>query len=246
MYWKTADEIMAADPELAIIPVGSLEQHGPHLPVMTDWTIAMELGKRVAEKTGGFLLPALPISTCREHMGKKGAVWMEPTTFYQMMNDIIMSLKTQGFKKVVILQMHGGIFVMTPLVRDLNAKFNPELMVVNIDGCSFFAPLFNEGTLETQTELHAGECETSQILAVAPETVHMDLAKDFVPNVPRPYLNYGSIFRASPSGVWGEPTKASAEKGEKIFARSAELAVEEMNKAFAYMEQKEKFNYSYF
>ena len=127
MYWKTADEIMAADPELAIIPVGSLEQHGPHLPVMTDWAIAMELGKRVADLTGGFLLPALPISTCREHMGKKGAVWMEPTTFYQMMNDIVMSLKTQGFKKVVILQMHGGIFVMTPLVRDLNAKYNPDL-----------------------------------------------------------------------------------------------------------------------
>ena len=246
MYWKTADEIMAADPELAIIPVGSLEQHGPHLPVMTDWAIAMELGKRVAELTGGFLLPALPISTCREHMGKKGAVWMEPTTFYQMMNDIIMSLKTQGFKKVVILQMHGGIFVMTPLVRDLNAKYNPDLMVVNIDGCAFFAPLFNEGTLETSTELHAGESETSQILAIAPETVHMELAKDFVPNVPRPYLNYGSIFRASPSGVWGEPTKATAEKGERIFARSAELAVEEMDKAFAYMEQKEKFNYSYF
>ena len=64
-YKLTADEIMAKDPELAIIPVGSVEQHGPHLPVMTDWAIAMELGRRVAEKMGAFLLPALPISTCR-------------------------------------------------------------------------------------------------------------------------------------------------------------------------------------
>ena len=101
MYTKTADEIMALDPELAIIPVGSLEQHGSHLPVMTDWAIAAELGKRVAEKMGAFLVPALPISTCREQMGKKGSVWMEPMTFYQMMTDIIMSLKLQGFKKVV-------------------------------------------------------------------------------------------------------------------------------------------------
>lgn len=244
MYWKTADEIMAADPEVAIIPVGSLEQHGPQLPVMTDWAIATELGKRVAEKTGAFLLPALPISTCREQMGKKGSVWMEPVTFYQMMNDIIMSLKTQGFKKVVILQCHGGIFIMTPLVRDLNAKFNPDLMVVNVDICNFFGPAYQQGILETNTELHAGECETSQILAIAPETVHMDKAKDFVPNVPRPYLSYGSIFRASPTGVWGEPTKATAEKGEKIFALFADLAEEEIRKAFAYMEQKEKFNYS--
>jgi creatinine amidohydrolase len=74
----------------------------------------------------------------------------------------------------------------------------------------------------------------------------MDLAEDVVPNIPRPYLSYGSIFRATPSGAWGEPTKATAEKGEKAFERSAELAVEQIQQAFAYMEKKEKFNYSWF
>lgn len=246
MYWKTADEIVELNPELAIIPVGSLEQHGPHLPVMTDWAIASELGKRVAERMNAFLLPALPISTCREHMGKKGSVWMEPMTFYQMMTDIILSLKTQGFKKVAILQCHGGIFVMSPLVRDLNSKYNPELMVAVVDGTPFSVRLQQEGILESEGELHAGESETSRILAIAPETVHMERAEDCVPAVSRPYLSYGSIFRASPKGVWGTPSLASAEKGEKIFARSAELAVEELNKAFAYMESKEKYGYSYF
>lgn len=246
MYRKTADEIMVLDPEVAIVPVGSLEQHGPHLPVMTDWAIAAELGQRVAEKMGAFLVPALPISTCKEQLGKKGTVWMQPDTFYHMLWDIVLSLKQQGFKKVGILQCHGGIFVMNPLVRELNAQFNPELMVALIDTCTFFAPMYKEGIVETNTELHAGESETSKILAIAPETVHMDRAVDFVPDVPRPYLSYGSIFRASPTGVWGEPTKATAEKGEKLFARSAELAVEELNKAFAYMEKKEKFNYTYF
>lgn len=246
MYRKTADEIMALDPEIAVIPVGSLEQHGPHLPVMTDWAIATEMGRRVAEKLGAFLVPALPISTCRENMGKKGTVWMEPVTFYQMMNDIIMSLKLQGFKKVVLLQMHGGVFIMTPLIRDLNAKYNPDLMVVNVDGCAFFPPLYQEGIVQTNTELHAGEVETSQMLYLAPETVHMDRAVDYVPTIPRPYLSYGSMFRASPTGVWGEPSKGTAEKGEKIFERSAELAVEQAKQAFAYMEAKEKFNYSYF
>ena len=246
MYRKTADEIMALDPELAIIPVGSLEQHGPHLPVMTDWAIAAELGQRVAALTGAFLIPALPISTCREQMGKKGTVWMEPVTFYQMMTDIIMSLKQQGFKKVAILQLHGGVFIDTPLVRDLNARYNPELMVALIDGCTLFANLFQEGVIETNTELHAGEVETSQILAIAPETVHMDRAVDHVPNIARPYLNYGSIFRACPDGVWGEPSKASVEKGRAIFDYCTKQAVEEMNKIFAYMESKEKFNYSYF
>ena len=242
----SADVIMEQDPELAILPVGSLEQHGPHLPIMTDWAIATELGRRVAEITGGFLLPALPISTCREQMGKKGSVWMEPPTFYQMMTDIIMSLKLQGFKRVAILQCHGGIFIMTPLVRDLNAKFNPELMVVNVDACIFFPKLYQEGVYETNTELHAGEGETSMMLAIAPETVDMSKAVDEVPDVPRSYLSYGSIFRATKSGVWGESKCATAEKGEKAFARSAQLAVEEIEKAFAYMTGKEKINYSNF
>ena len=246
MYRKTADEIMALDPELAIIPVGSLEQHGPHLPVMTDWAIAAELGKRVAALTGAFLVPALPISTCREQMGKKGTVWMEPVTFYQMMTDIIMSLKLQGFRKVAILQLHGGVFIDTPLVRDLNARHNPDLMVALIDGCAFFQSMYQDGVIETNTELHAGEVETSQILAIEPETVHMDRAVDHVPDIPRSYLNYGSLFRACPDGVWGEPTKASAEKGEAIFDYCAKQAVEDLNKIFAYMEAKEKFNYSYF
>ena len=246
MYRKTADEIMALDPEVAIVPVGSLEQHGPHLPVMTDWAIAAELGQRVAEKMGAFLVPALPISTCKEQLGKKGTVWMQPDTFYHMLWDIVLSLKQQGFKKVGILQCHGGIFILNPLVRELNAQFNPELMVAVVDSCNFFDTLYKEGIMETNTELHAGESETSQILAVAPETVHMDRAVDFVPDVPRSYLSYGSIFRATPTGVWGEPSKATAEKGERMFSRCAELSVQELNKAFAYMEKKEKFNYSYF
>lgn len=246
MYTKTADELMASGTDLAIIPVGSLEQHGAHLPIMTDWAIAMELSRRVAEKMGAFLLPALPVSTNREQMGKKGTVWMEPTTFYQMMTDMIMCLKLQGFKRVGIIQCHGGIFVMTPLIRDLNAKNNPDLMVALADTCAFNATLYQEGIIESNTELHAGEVETSQILSIAPQTVHMDKAEDFVPDIPRPYLNYGSIFRACPGGVWGEPTKATKEKGEQIFRRTSELAVAELEKAFAYMSAKEKFNYSNF
>ena len=69
---------------------------------------------------------------------------------------------------------------------------------------------------------------------------------DFVPDVPRSYLSYGSIFRASPSGVWGEPTKATAEKGEKLLDVYTENAVNELKKAFDYMSNKDKFGYSNF
>jgi creatinine amidohydrolase len=106
--------------------------------------------------------------------------------------------------------------------------------------------MYQDGVIETNTELHSGEVETSQMLYLAPETVHMDRAVDFVPDVPRNYLNYGSMFRATPTGVWGEPSYGTAEKGERIFAHCADQAVQQINHIFAYMEKKEKFNYSYF
>ena len=73
------DDIAATD--LAILSVGSIEQHGPHLSVITDWAIADAMGRGVAEKTGGFYIPALPISTNKEARGKRGSVGMNSDTF---------------------------------------------------------------------------------------------------------------------------------------------------------------------
>lgn len=241
-----ADEIIEKGPDLAIIPVGSIEQHGPHLPVITDWKIASAVGEGVAKITGGFLIPALPVSTCREHMGKMGSVWMNPDTFYHMMIDMVGSLKEQGFKRVCIIQCHGGIFIMTPVVRQLNATLNPGMKVARVDLADACPVLYREGVMETNTELHAGEFETSLMLHLDPETVRMDKAVDYVPDVSRPYLNYGSIFRATPVGVWGEPTKSSAEKGKRILERTIRFVLDEMNAAFEYMSRKERFGYSDF
>ena len=101
-FTKTVDDIVAEATELAILPIGSTEQHGPHLPMCTDYTVATEISKRIAEKTGGYLLPTLPISTCYEHKGKKGSVWMKPDTFYKVIQDIVLCLKDQGFSKVAV------------------------------------------------------------------------------------------------------------------------------------------------
>lgn len=245
-YEMTADDIARQAPRLAILPIGSVEQHGPHLPVGTDWYIATALGQAVAGITGGFLLPALPVSTCREHMGKQGSVWMDPDTFYRMLTDLLMSLKEQGFCRAAVLQCHGGIFALPPVIRQVNATQNPDFMVMNVDMCTLFGRLAAEGVVETTTELHAGEIETSLMLHIAPHTVHMDRAVDCVPAVPRAYLGYGSIFRASPAGVWGEPTKATAQKGARILECCAAWAAEEMQAAFDYMQAKEPFGYSAF
>ena len=226
--YSTADEIQDSGVDLALLPIGSTEQHGSHLPLATDYIIAAALGEKVAEKLGAFLLPAMPISTCREHMGKKGSIWINPDTFFHMMRDIVMSLKEQGFKRVVILQAHGGIFMLTPIVRELNAV-NADIKVIRVDLSQFSQTKEMEEILECRNNLHACESETSLMLYLNEEFVRKDRIMDWLPNVPRDYLNYASIFKYSSIGVWGMPSLATAEKGEKILNILTEKCVEYVN-----------------
>ena len=245
--YSTADEIVASQTDLAIISIGSIEQHGPHLPVTTDWEIASRLGMGLADKTGGFYIPAFPVGTCREHMGKRGSVWMRPETLYNMIWDICMSLKEQGFRRITILLAHGGLFIIQPLVRELNAAYQPDLMVAKLDVIDLWPEMAAAGIMETTTELHAGECETSLMLYLRPELVHMEKAVDWVPQgVKRSDLNYGSLLRYCPDGVWGEPSYATAEKGEKMFSFLVDGLAGEMERAFSLMQGKDKLDYSWF
>jgi len=230
-YEKTAGEI-AAMGDLAIVPVGSVEQHSRHLPVSTDIIIAQAYGDHIGARMGAFVLPCLPVSTAYEHKGAKGSVWMQADTFFRMLCDIVINLKEQGYRRVVIIKGHGGIFVMDPAVRHLNAGHMPDLKVCQLEpGC----PDAYDRIFEGGYDLHAGECETSLLLHLRPELVKMDLAVDCVPDAPRPYLQYGSIFRYSPEGVWGTPTLATAEKGRLYFEAAAEAGIEYIEKIFGLM-----------
>jgi len=244
-YENTVDQLEASGVDTAIVPIGSLEQHSHHLPLHTDNFIAEAYAKALGERLPAYVLPALPISTCREHMGKKGSVWMRPETFYQMIQDICLSLKEQGFRKVVLLQAHGGIFILPPAVRQLNALYNPDLLVCKVEYAAAAGKMAAEGIAQSP-ELHAGEGETSLMLHLRPDLVRMDLAVDFVPDVPREYLNYASIFRYSPHGVWGYPSKGSPETGKRMVELFAEAAEAYVKEVFGMMEDKGTFGYSRF
>lgn len=227
-YESTVDDINSSGVETAVIPIGSLEQHGPHLPVDCDNIIASGAGKRIAERLNAFLLPAIPVSTCREHMGKKGSVWMKPVTFYNMVCDIVLSLKEQGFKTIIIVQGHGGIFMLGPTVRELNAG-NPGIRVIKVDLLNAFPSLESAGLLQCKNNLHACEYETSLMLYLREDLVRKELIEDSLPQVPRDYLNYAPIFRFSKNGVWGAPSLATKEKGRLIMEMLVEKSVEYVN-----------------
>lgn len=245
-YEKTRDMVEVLHTDTAVLPVGSLEQHGSHLPVGTDMLIAEAFAEKVAEDLSAFLLPVIPISTCKEHMGKMGSVWISPITFSHVITDIANSLRVQGYKKLAIIVGHGGIFILPPTIREINATYNPDFFICSTQAYDFEKEYRSQGLLDSECLLHADEVETSLIMHIAPELVQSEHIRDFVPDATRDYLNYGSIFRFSPSGVWGEPSYATPEKGKHILETGARCMVEYIQKAFSFMEGKEKLGYSHF
>jgi len=227
-YYSTADEISSSGCKTAVLPIGSTEQHGPHLPMATDFIIAGRISSKIAEKLNAYLLPTLPVSTCREHRGKKGSVWMNPDTFYYMVRDIVLCLKEQGFERIILVIGHGGIFIANPAVRELNAT-NPDIKVIKVDFLNFLNDSDIVEILECRNNLHACEYETSLMLYMQPDLVRMDLIEDCVPDVPRDFLNYASIFKFSKNGVWGMPSLASREKGEKLFKLLVDKSINYIN-----------------
>ena len=230
-YKKTSPEISAMG-DLAILPVGSLEQHSHHLPVCTDILIPQAYADKIGERMGAFVLPCLPISTCYEHKGTRGSVWMRADTFFTMLCDILLNLKDQGFTRIAVIKGHGGIFVMDPAIRHINSIHAPELRVCQWEP---YSDTINH-IFKTNNEIHSGEKETSLMLHLHPELVKMDRAVDFIPDVPRAFLQYGSVMRYSPDGVWGCPSFATKEKGRRYFEACLEEGIAYFEKIFSMME----------
>lgn len=230
-YKNTRAEIEAEKPEIAIIPVGSVEQHSSHLPIGTDVFLAESFAIGVAKELDALVLATIPISTCYEHKGTTGSVCMRPSTFYTMLQDIVLCLKDQGIKKVVVILGHGGVFAAGPSVRELNA-LNDDLQVVLVDD-SYFAQRID--VLESKNiEIHAGERETSLMLYLHEELVNKKLMmeNDCIPDYPQSFLNHVPVCKISKTGAWGEPSLATKEKGEAVYKAKVEAMVKYIQKAF--------------
>jgi len=231
--WEsTFREIERARPEVAVLPIGSVEQHSHHLPVGTDYLVAQVLGERVARELGNcYLLPALPFSCSREHQGFGGTVWLRPATLAAVVEDLVAALGESGIGKVVLIVAHGGNWIVKPTVREINlAGKGPRVIYTQPEG-------FTVGQGEF-ADLHAGRAETSLMLHLHPGLVKMKRARrDHAPKVGREFLDYVGMKGVSPTGVWGAPSGASAEEGEALLREATRRAVEYIRGTFAELER---------
>ena len=231
--WEnTYKELEESGVDIAVLPIGALEQHSTHLPLGQDWMSVAEMARRIAERLNAYLLPAMPYGNSQEHQDFKGTIWLQPATLAQVLKDIVASLQHHGFRKVVLVNGHGGNWILKPTVREIDLA-RTGIMVV------WVGPERLAAGATSGKELHAGQGETSRALALFPHLVK-DERVDFVPDATREYLDYVGVKGVCPEGVWGEATKATAEEGRRSLEAGVEAAVEYINATFAKVEEAER------
>ena len=201
--------------QVAVIPIGSIEQHGPHLPISTDSDIVSEIAKRVAQKNGYLLLPTLTYGVSFEHAPFFNLSIRE-STLRTVLTDLCISLLDNNIKIVFIINGHHGN--LKP-IKNLDVKLKQlsknKLRVFPLSYWHFMEREFD----------HAGFVETSLMLTIS-KNVKMKLAKKGLitdkmtkQEIKRlGKLANQSFPKATKNGVWGDPTKATKKDGQKILA----------------------------
>jgi creatinine amidohydrolase/Fe(II)-dependent formamide hydrolase-like protein/7-cyano-7-deazaguanine synthase in queuosine biosynthesis len=212
--------------DVALLPVGATEQHGPHLPLDTDAFDAEYLAMRVAEACDAphpLVLPAIAYGISYHHDDFPGTVSITNDTLSRLIYDIGMSAARNGIRKLVIINGHGG---NSPALNQAAQMINRDARIFVCVDTGETSDVDIAGFIETPNDVHAGEIETSTSLAVRPELVRMNRAVTSVPAFSSRYLDftskrgvlwYAATRSISESGVMGDPSRASAEKGEKIW-----------------------------
>ena len=243
LAYLTGPEIAALDKTQAavVLPVGAIEQHGPHLPIATDTLTGNELlGRALAslpESVQCWALPPLNYGKSNEHIEFAGTFTLSGATLAALISDVAASAARSGFRRLVLLNSHGGNPPVVDMVaRDIHQSTG--LMVFPLHLARLGASRGVVSEHESAHGMHAGDAETSTILALAPQLVRMDRRVGEVPTIPPgfalPTMPQGTLFAwltsdFSRSGVVGDPAEASPEKGLRI----VDTAVQRLAEALA-------------
>lgn len=225
MTMPQVEAALAAGCRTVFIPFGALEEHGPHLPLATDTIQAYQVGIRASELVPLFVAPPIHYGNCRSTSCHPGTVSISTTTLRSLMKDIVRSFYGQGLRNIIVLTGHAGGSHRLAL-QDTGEELLTELPELRIAVVTEYDLAREEGRglIETAGDAHAGEIETSRIMHSHPELVQGTAPEEY------PCFPVGVLVRNKrkywPGGVWGNPAKASAEKGAAIEALVVKKVVE--------------------
>lgn len=224
MSWTKARQELAKT-GVALLPVGSTEQHGPHLPLGTDHLTAAEVARRASARGGWLVLPTVPVGVSAHHRQFWGTLWVEPSVLRDYVLGIARSLGSHGLRRIVMVNGHGGNA----------AALDEAARALRLEGifCYVFSwwraiPEVIAAVIQTGGS-HASEMETSAVLAFAPELVDAERYAEALAGAAPEWgvrlhgIEIGFDTRDfSHSGATGDPARATAEKGGKLLTAAAE------------------------
>ncbi|REE64784.1 creatinine amidohydrolase [Streptomyces sp. 3212.3] len=203
--------------QVAVLPVGSFEQHGPYLPLATDTLVACAIAREIAAAHPVHLLPPVTISCSHEHAAWPGTVSISSVTLHAVVRDIAESLRRSGVEALVLVNGHGGNYVLGNVVQEsVGSGARMALFPAPED----WDEARDRAGVRTSllSDMHAGEIETSILLHCHPELVRPGYeSTDFIADDRRHLLTLG-MSAYTESGVIGRPSLASADKGKQLLA----------------------------
>jgi len=231
MRWQEVQQFRKKGGDLALIPVGSVEQHGLHLPVGTDSMVAIRLAEEAGQRTNTIVTPPLWFGWSPHHMALPGSISIRPQILAELLFDVLSSLANHGFDRFVIVNGHR--IVNIPWIQISAEKAQRELGVM----VTIYDPAYMSKEIVDQIGFgqvgHAEEIETSHMLHIMPHLVRMDKAKDSPPLEKKLYHVDPRITKdtlcyvpgtakdlrqtaTKSGGVSGRPSLANAEKGKRL------------------------------
>jgi creatinine amidohydrolase len=228
LTWAEVKSEIESGRDTVIVPFGSTEQHGRHMPLGTDAVLGDEFGWALADRLDAFLAPTVRFGCSEHHLAFAGTISLGDETFKLMVRDVVDSLSRHGFKTILLLPTHGGNFKpMAEAVAEMDPVENVNVLAfTDLEGLvkTAFKSSNVCGVNPAQSGAHSGEWETSLMLAFRPEQVKMDhAAEGFVGELSEIMAKvFDGIQNLDENGVLGYPRPATARAGEKYFDEMVE------------------------
>jgi len=255
MTWEEVQEALQ-ETDMVVLPIGSTEQHGPHLPLGNDAIQVREFARRTVVKldemgTKAVIGPLVPFGVASYHMTFPGTIHLQASTFQAMMYDVCWSLYRAGFRRFVFPLGHGGNYGSMMVVAQRLVDDTEDARSLVINWLPTIHHHYGELLTSKKNEGHGGEPETSRLLAMHPELVEMGRAQIFysekaddAESPDHPLLGGGvlnptrGMKALTPFGSVGNPTLARAELGEKLLDIMSNYIAEVVQKEFGLRKDK--------
>lgn len=259
MSWEEVGESINEGKTTVLLYAGAIEQHGPHLPTVTDTLLGYAVGERVARKLGNALVaPVIRPGLSEHHIDFPGTISISFETFRRLVEETCLSLARHGFKNIVVISSHGGntdtLKAITPDIAKRVASTKPEVNVFFLINDAkthqeMMAKIMkDEGATLGELGAHSGLAESSMVLAVREDLVNMKRARKgltdeafYLPEnvlVSQMDAFIHGIKSQIDNGTLGDPRRANVELGERLLEMTAEDEAKQIMKIMKLLEKK--------